>query len=117
MKLEQLRALQAVVTAGTFRGASVAMHKSQPAVSQLVRALENEIGLTLISRDNYRPTLTPAGEIFYRKAHALLQQMQQLSNLAEKLSGQQEPGYRRADSAGDTRVSSAPFTYSCYSST
>ncbi|MBZ0331394.1 LysR family transcriptional regulator [Halomonas sp. ANAO-440] len=91
MKLEQLRVLQAIVTAGTFRGAAAILHKSQPALSQMLKTLEEEIGVTLLSREGYRPTLTPAGEVFYRQANLVLEQVQELGHLAEQLAAHQEP--------------------------
>ncbi|MFE8071211.1 LysR family transcriptional regulator [Marinobacteraceae bacterium S3BR75-40.1] len=94
MKFEQLRALDAIVTHGSFRKASEMLYKSQPALSQAIKSLEEEIGLTLLSRESYRPVLTPAGRAFYRQARAVLGQVQSLWELAGKLSASQEAEVR-----------------------
>jgi DNA-binding transcriptional LysR family regulator len=87
---EQLKALQAVVQIGTFRGAADKVHKSQPAVSALIRNLEEELGIRLFDRDSYRPKLTPEGEVFYGQAVIALREMGQLKQLAGRMSGGQE---------------------------
>lgn len=91
MKIEQLRVLHAIVTTGSFREAAATLHRSQPALTQAIKVLEAEIGLTLLSREHYRPVLTPAGEAFYRQAKTVLAEMQVLSNLTRKLAAFQEP--------------------------
>ncbi len=90
MTYEQLVVLEAIVSEGTFRAAAERLHKSQSAISHMVKKLELEIDVVLISRDAYRPSLTPAGEVFYRQAMRVLQQMQQLSGVAKQLSAKQE---------------------------
>src|SRR5258707_10836877 len=61
MTYDQLVAFLAVAGEGTFTAASAALHKSQPAVSKLVRNLEDELGVQLFDRQQYRATLTDAG--------------------------------------------------------
>ena len=99
MTYEQLRALQAVVTEGTFRGAAVKLFKSQPAISNMVRKLELECGIKLLSRDQYRPALTPEGRIFYEKALLALHQMNQLTALSKHMAKKEEPLVRIAVNA------------------
>ncbi|MBN2311516.1 MAG: LysR family transcriptional regulator [Candidatus Hydrogenedentes bacterium] len=70
MKLDALRAFCAVVEAGSFRGAAVRLHRSQPAVSQQVKALEDELGHAFLERKGCR--LTPAGERLYERARHIL---------------------------------------------
>jgi len=94
MKLEQLRVLDAIVTQGSFRKASEALYKSQPALSQAIKTLEEETGLSLLSRESYRPVLTPDGKAFYRQARVVLDQVQSLKELAGKLSASQEAEVR-----------------------
>lgn len=90
MTYEQLVVLNAIVTEGTFRAAADRLNKSQSAVSHMLKKLENEIDIVLLSREAYRPKLTPAGEAFYRQATRVLQQMQQLRGMAKSLSANQE---------------------------
>ncbi len=90
MTFEQLRVLQAIVTAGTFRGAADKLNKSQPAISTMIKNLEAEIGLEIFSRAGYRPTLTETGRIFYEKSLLVLEQTLQLSTFAKRLSNHEE---------------------------
>lgn len=90
MTYEQLIVLRAIVTEGTFRGAAVRLNKSQSAVSHMLKKLENETGIILLSRENYRPKLTTAGSVFYRHATRVLHQMQKLSDVAKSLNAKQE---------------------------
>lgn len=88
---EQLRVLHAVVSEGTFRAAAKKLHKTQPAVSHMIKQLEAAAGITLLSREGYRPVLTPEGRAFHRQACLVLGQMQELTHLAERLAARQEP--------------------------
>ncbi|EBA17488.1 Transcriptional regulator [Roseobacter sp. SK209-2-6] len=99
MKHDQLLAMEAIVSTGTFRGAAERLHKSQSAVSHTIRQLEEELELELFSREAYRPALTPAGEIFYREASRVLRQMQGLRSIAARLRAREEPELTVAVSA------------------
>lgn len=90
MTYEQLIVLHAIVTEGTFRGAADKLNKSQSAISHMLKKLETEIDIVLLSREEYRPTLTQAGEVFYRQATRVMQQMQQLGSTAQNLRAKQE---------------------------
>ncbi len=61
--LKQLRALQAVVSAGSVAGAAQRLHVTPPAVSLQLKTLEENAGISLIERslDGLRPT--PAGTV------------------------------------------------------
>ena len=60
---ERLRSFRAVARAGGFSQAARGLHKTQPAVSQSVRALEEDIGEPLFHRLGRGVRLTPAGQI------------------------------------------------------
>ncbi|WP_261842041.1 LysR family transcriptional regulator [Aliamphritea ceti] len=90
MTYEQLLILQAIVSEGTFRSAAEHLHKSQSAVSHMLKKLEDDIGFLLFSREAYRPQLTPEGEVFYRQATRAIQQMQQLRTTARNLKARHE---------------------------
>lgn len=90
MTFEQLLTLHAIVAEGTFRAAASKLNKSQSAVSHMLKKLELEIDITLLSREQYRPKLTESGEVFYRHATRVMQQMQELSRVAAKLNAKQE---------------------------
>lgn len=99
MTYEQLRVLQAVVTEGTFRAAADKLYKSQPAVSNMIKKLEQECGFALFSRDQYRPQLTAEGQVFFEKAQLALNQMHQLTTLSRHMAKKEEPLVRIAVNA------------------
>ena len=90
MTLEQLRCLCAIVEHGSFRAAALGTHRSQPAVSQQLKALENGLGKRpLIDRKSGQPT--PLGRIVYERArhilldsHALQTQVADLDETTEQ---------------------------------
>ena len=66
--LNQVRYFQAVVRYGSFTEAATECNISQSAISQQIKALEQELGVQLIERQNRKFTLTSAGEYFYKKS-------------------------------------------------
>lgn len=67
---DQLRALAAVVDGGTFEAAARVLSLTASAVSQRIKALENEVGRALVVRS--KPVrLTPSGSIVMRMARQL----------------------------------------------
>src|SRR5919108_1435267 len=66
--LRQLRALQAVATAGSFSGAADALDYTQPAVSKSIAALERDLGAVLVERGCRPVRLTDAGKALVRHA-------------------------------------------------
>lgn len=64
METDRLGVFRAVARAGGFSRAAEKLHRTQPAVSQSIRALEEEMGEQLFVRDGRRTELTPAGRIW-----------------------------------------------------
>src|SRR5262245_36111991 len=96
MTHDQLIAFLAVANEGGFGAASAALHKSQPAVSKLVRNLEEELGVTLFDRAQYRATLSDAGRLFRERAAAVVEHTEALRTFGRALGGQIEPVVRLA---------------------
>jgi len=97
--LEQLRVLCAIVDRGGFRAAAEILYRSQSAVSISVRKLEEELGLKLFHRDQYRPEITSDGRSLYEKARTILSHVDEFSTLAKHFSTGDEPELRLAMSA------------------
>lgn len=72
MELEQLRVFAAVADEGSFTGAARRMYISHSTVSRTVTALEEELGVRLVERDNRFIALTKAGETLREEAEQLL---------------------------------------------
>ena len=63
MELFQLEAFLAVVREGSFSAAAKALFRTQPAISQTIKKLEDEIGRPLFDRSSRRGVLTDAGRV------------------------------------------------------
>ena len=74
----QLRYFVSVVDCGSFTGAAEQNYISQSAISQQIQALEQDLGIALLVRENRRFRLTPAGDYFYRQGRTLLQDIDAL---------------------------------------
>jgi len=72
MDLLHLEHFLAVVDEGTFTRAAERMNRTQPAISQSVRRLEEEVGAPLFARDVHDVTLTEAGKVLAEHARRLL---------------------------------------------
>lgn len=62
----RLKVFRTVAEQASFRKASELLNITQPAVSQQVHALEEELGMTLFDRSGSRVSLTPAGMVLLR---------------------------------------------------
>ncbi len=72
MELRQLRYLVALADERHFTRAAAREHIAQPALSQQIRRLEAEVGLTLVERTTRRVALTDAGELLVARARRIL---------------------------------------------
>jgi len=70
---KQLRAFVATVKLGTLSRAAEALFLSPPSVSLQLKALERELGATLMERSRRRINLTDAGEALYELARPLVE--------------------------------------------
>lgn len=87
MELRRLRYFVAVAEELSFSRAAGRLYLSQPALSQQVRKLEGELGLTLLRRDKRRVELTPAGETLLPGIRDALVQIDQSARAAREVSG------------------------------
>lgn len=87
MELRTLRAFVEVVRQGGFSLAAKTVFATQSTVSKAVRQLEDELGLPLLDRIGHRSALTPAGEIVYRRARAMLAERDDLIAELDELRG------------------------------
>jgi LysR family transcriptional regulator, transcription activator of glutamate synthase operon len=87
MDLRQLRALVAVAEERHFTRAAQRLHVAQPALSQQLRRLEDEVGLALVDRTTRRVALTPAGEVLVERARRALAEIDAAAAELAELSG------------------------------
>ena len=87
VKLSQLRALVAIATTQNFSEAALELNLSQSTISHSIAALESELGVVLVSRGRHGATLTPSGEAICTKAQQMLQNLEDIGQLASQAKG------------------------------
>src|SRR5918996_2391022 len=83
MELRHLRYFVAVAEELHFSRAAERLHIAQPAVSEQVRKLEQELGVRLLNRTKRTASLTEAGAALLVEARRVLQQVE-LARLATR---------------------------------
>ncbi len=76
MDVRQLRYLVALAEELNFTRAAAAEHIAQPALSQQIRRLEEEVGMGLVERTTRRVALTEAGELLVARARRILAELE-----------------------------------------
>src|SRR6202020_1746674 len=89
MDLRQLRYLVALAEEGSFTRAAASEHIAQPAVSQQIRRLEDELGLALVERTTRRVRLTDAGELLVVRARRIMAELDSAEIELQALRGMQ----------------------------
>jgi LysR family transcriptional activator of glutamate synthase operon len=89
MELRQLRYLLALAEERHFTRAAAREHIAQPALSQQIRRLEDEVGLPLVQRTTRRVALTQAGELLVARARRILAEVESAQTEMEALRGMQ----------------------------
>ena len=78
MNLDQLRYLIDLASTGSMNVTAKNMFISQPAVSDSIRRLENELNCALFNRSKTGVTLTPEGELVLDAARRMVQEQDDL---------------------------------------
>ena len=76
MELRQLIAFKEVATHASFTAAATHLHLTQSAVSQQIKALEDECGVTLFDRSGRLVRLTNAGQVLLTHVERILAQVE-----------------------------------------
>ena len=90
MNLNQIRYFVSVAESRSFTKAAMSHYISQTAITQQIHALEENIGVKLLDRNNRPISLTPAGKVFLKEAREILGRMDTaLSRTREASTGLQ----------------------------
>jgi DNA-binding transcriptional LysR family regulator len=84
VELRYLRYFVAVAELKNFTRAAERLHVAQPAVSQQIKALEQELEVTLLHRDRRHVALTAAGTAFLAEAQAIIARADQSVQVARR---------------------------------
>jgi DNA-binding transcriptional LysR family regulator len=86
MELRHLRYFAAVAQYLNYSEASRRLHVAQPAISQTVLDLEDELGVKLLLRTKRSVQLTAAGTAFLRETEEILRRATEAQRLAQRAS-------------------------------
>jgi DNA-binding transcriptional LysR family regulator len=103
VRVRQLRALVAVVDAGTFTDAAAVLGVSQAAVSRSVAALEQTLGARVLQRSTRHVALTPAGTRIVAQARRILEEVAHLHQIVAESRTEVRVGYAWAALGRHTR--------------
>jgi DNA-binding transcriptional LysR family regulator len=87
MDLSHLRSFVTVAKFGHLTRAAETLHLSQPALSGHIKALEEELGVTLFERTPSGMDVTPAGQRLLAEAEQIMGAVQHLAHSAQELRG------------------------------
>ena len=107
MELRHLRYFTAVAEELHFRRAAERLHVAQPAVSEQVRKLEQELGVRLFDRTQRSVSLTPAGAALLEEARRVLRAAD-VAQQAARSAGETETMRLRIGYLPDSLPASVP---------
>jgi len=88
MKIRQLQYFLRVVEMQNITRAAESLHVAQPALSQQISLLEDELGVKLLARGSKGVLATTEGQLLYRHAQTILRQVENTKSLLTKTTSQ-----------------------------
>jgi DNA-binding transcriptional LysR family regulator len=86
VELRHLRYFRAVAEELHFGRAAERLHIAQPPLSQQIRQLERELGISLLVRSTRKVELTPAGAAYLKRAVAILDAVDDATEQAQRIA-------------------------------
>ena len=90
MDFQQLMTFCTVISEGSMTAAAAKLSVTQPAVSQQIRNLENELGVKILIRGVRQIRLTVQGQLLYNYARKILNLTQQVETAIQTMSNELE---------------------------
>jgi DNA-binding transcriptional LysR family regulator len=91
LSLDQFQVFVAVAEDGSFSATARRMNRAQSAVTYAIQKLEDQLGVPLFDRSNYRPTLTEAGAALLSRATRIMREVEAFSDQARGITQGLEP--------------------------
>ena len=90
MNLQQIKYVVTISEQGSFSKASQILYITQPTLSNEVKKLEKELGITIFSRNKHGAQVTDAGREFLEYARGIIEQFQCVENKYCSMEKEQE---------------------------
>ena len=78
--VQDLALLEAIERNGSFSAAAEELYRTRSAITHHIKKLEEQLGFQLFDRTQYRPSLTPEGQLFLERARPLLRNLERLKS-------------------------------------
>ena len=115
IQLRHLRYFVGIVDAGSLSRAAATLYVAQPALSQQMAELEQQLGVALLHRSARGVRPTPAGELLYREAQAILRHMEKLPDIVRDSGGEVAGAVSLGMSSTVAAFLAGPFIEACRS--
>lgn len=96
LDIRRLKVLDAVMMTGSVTDAACQLHRTQPQVSRILKALEEDLGFELFQRLGRGLVPTQRGKLFHTHARLLLDEADALKRIAESVRRNGEAAVRLA---------------------
>src|SRR5271156_5114342 len=113
MQLRLLRYFVKIVEAGSFSRAAATIQVAQPALSQQIAELEEQLGLSLLQRSARGVRPTPAGGGLFPAASSVLRQVEAVPGIVRSSVGETEGTVGLGMSSTLAASLGGPFIESC----
>ncbi len=115
VQLRHLRYFVGIVDAGSLSRAATTLYVAQPALSQQMAELEQLLGEPLLHRSARGVRPTPAGELLYREAQAILRHVEKLPQIVRDRGGEVAGAVSLGMSSTVASFLAGPFIEACRS--
>ena len=115
IQLRHLRYFVGIVDAGSLSRAASTLFVAQPALSQQMADLEQQLGVALLHRSARGVRPTPAGELLYREAQAILRHVEKLPDIVRDSGGEVAGAVSLGMSSTVASFLAGPFIEACRS--
>lgn len=90
MNINQIKYFNAVCEYGKVSVAARELHISQPSLSDAIKDLEHEFGVSLFIRQHSGMTLTPEGKVFYNLTKDLVMRAEQIKHIMSDMGNERK---------------------------
>jgi DNA-binding transcriptional LysR family regulator len=94
VELRQLRYFLMVAKEQNFTRAAEKLHIAQPPLSRQIQQLEEQLGVVLFERGSRPVRLTDAGRVLFNQAAHVLESVDEITNMAQRLRDAERPQLR-----------------------
>lgn len=91
LDIENFHILNTIVEQRSFTKAAQKLHRTQSSISYQIKKLEDNLGIEIFDREEYRAKLTPGGKVVWEEGRRLVNMCDRIKSLASRYKGGFEP--------------------------